>query len=72
MKAFADVGEYIAAAPRGVRQRLRTVRAAIRSAAPKAAEGISYGMPFYSYKGVNGATNAVTLRGGIGRGDVLS
>jgi uncharacterized protein YdhG (YjbR/CyaY superfamily) len=46
-----SVDEYIAAAPKEVQAKLRQVRAAIREAAPRAAESISYGMPYYSYKG---------------------
>ncbi len=46
-----DVDGYIEAAPEGVREKLREVRAAIRDAAPEAKEGISYGMAYYSYKG---------------------
>jgi uncharacterized protein YdhG (YjbR/CyaY superfamily) len=45
------VAAYIATAPPAVRGKLRTLRAAIRKAAPAAAESISYGMPFYSHKG---------------------
>ena len=43
--------EYIAAAPAGTQGKLREVRAAIFDAAPQATEGISYGMPYYSFKG---------------------
>ena len=46
-----DVDGYIAAAPAGVRGKLREMRAAIRKAAPLAEEKISYGMPYYGYKG---------------------
>jgi len=46
-----SVDAYIAEAPRGVRGRLRELRAAIKGAAPTAVERISYGMPFYEYKG---------------------
>jgi len=45
-----SVDAYISAAPKEVRKRLRDVRAAIREAAPEAAEGFSYKMPFYSFK----------------------
>jgi uncharacterized protein YdhG (YjbR/CyaY superfamily) len=45
------VGEYIAAAPRSLRSKLRELRAAIRKSAPDANEKISYGMPYYGYKG---------------------
>ncbi|MBI3871507.1 MAG: DUF1801 domain-containing protein [candidate division Zixibacteria bacterium] len=51
MKKPISVDAYIAAAPREVRGRLNQVRSAIRKAAPKAMERISYGMPFYEYGG---------------------
>jgi uncharacterized protein YdhG (YjbR/CyaY superfamily) len=46
-----SVDAYIAAAPKGVQEKLREVRAAIIEVAPDAAESISYRMPYYSYKG---------------------
>jgi uncharacterized protein YdhG (YjbR/CyaY superfamily) len=46
-----NVDAYIAAAPKEVQGRLKELRAAIRKAAPGAEESISYGMPYYSYKG---------------------
>ena len=46
-----DVDAYIAAAPKQVQGRLEEIRAAIRKAAPDAVERISYGMPYYEYKG---------------------
>ena len=51
MKKTKDVDEYIAKASREVRGKLRELRATIKSAAPKAEERISYGMPYYAYKG---------------------
>lgn len=54
MKKAKNVEEYIATAPIEVQPKLRQVRAAIRAAAPDAVESISYGMPFYSYKGEAG------------------
>lgn len=51
MKKARDVDEYIAKAPKEMRGRLQELRAAIKSAAPKAEERISYGMPYYAYKG---------------------
>jgi uncharacterized protein YdhG (YjbR/CyaY superfamily) len=54
MKAWKNVDEYITAAPKEVQPKLREVRAAIREAAPEAVESISYGMPFYSFKGESG------------------
>jgi uncharacterized protein YdhG (YjbR/CyaY superfamily) len=50
-KAAKNVDAYIASAPKEVRGKLTELRAAIKSAAPKAEEKISYGMPYYSYKG---------------------
>jgi uncharacterized protein YdhG (YjbR/CyaY superfamily) len=46
-----DVDAYIAAAPKEVQGKLKELRAVIRKTAPAAVEGISYGMPYYSYKG---------------------
>ncbi len=46
-----DVDAYIAAAPRAAQPMLRQIRQAIKSAAPKAEEKISYRMPYYSYHG---------------------
>ena len=46
-----DVDAYIAGAPHEVQSKLKELRAAIRHAAPTAIERISYGMPYYSYKG---------------------
>jgi uncharacterized protein YdhG (YjbR/CyaY superfamily) len=51
MKAAENVDAYISAAPKEVQGKLREVRAAIREAAPTAKESISYGMPYYDYKG---------------------
>jgi uncharacterized protein YdhG (YjbR/CyaY superfamily) len=45
------VDAYIRKAPEAIRPMLRQVREAIKSAAPKAEEKISYGMPFYAYHG---------------------
>ena len=46
-----DVDEYIAKAPKEAQDKLRELRAAIRETAPTAVERISYGMPYYDYKG---------------------
>lgn len=45
------VDAYISAAPKEVQEKLRVVRTAIMQVAPDAKESISYGIPFYSYKG---------------------
>ncbi len=49
--AAKDVDAYIAAAPKAAQPKLRQMRALIRAAAPRAEEKISYGMPYYGYKG---------------------
>jgi uncharacterized protein YdhG (YjbR/CyaY superfamily) len=46
-----NVNAYIASFPRPVQSQLRKLRAAIRSAVPKAVERISYGMPYYAWRG---------------------
>ena len=46
-----DVDEYIARTPKEVQDKLKEIRAAIREAAPTAVESISYGMPYYDYRG---------------------
>jgi uncharacterized protein YdhG (YjbR/CyaY superfamily) len=46
-----DVDEYIMGIPEEVRGVLVELRRVIKEAAPKANERISYGMPFYEYKG---------------------
>ncbi|HKB88748.1 MAG TPA: DUF1801 domain-containing protein [Patescibacteria group bacterium] len=51
MPKAKTVDEYIKNAPEEVRGRLKQIRAAIKSAAPKAGEKISYAMPYYGYKG---------------------
>jgi uncharacterized protein YdhG (YjbR/CyaY superfamily) len=51
MKRARNVDEYISNAPKDTQAKLSQLRGAIRTAAPKAEEGISYGMPYYSYKG---------------------
>lgn len=51
MNKAETVTEYIAQAPKEVRNSLTKLRAVIKKAAPKANERISYGMPFYEYGG---------------------
>ncbi len=51
MKRAKSVDEYIATAPKEVQGKLKELRSAIRSTAPGAQEKISYGMPYYGYKG---------------------
>lgn len=50
-KISNGVDEYIASAPKEVRDKLRELRGVIIAAAPNAQEKISYGMPYYGYKG---------------------
>lgn len=51
MERPKDVDEYIAGAPEEVQSRLNQLRKAIKDCAPSAVEKISYGMPYYGYKG---------------------
>lgn len=51
MKSAPEVDAYISAAPEEIQDKLKEVRAAIRSAAPTAVESFSYRMPYYNYKG---------------------
>jgi uncharacterized protein YdhG (YjbR/CyaY superfamily) len=46
----ATVTEYINAAPKETRAKLREMRSIIRAAAPGAIENLKWGMPAYSYK----------------------
>lgn len=46
-----DVDEYIMSMPKEVQDKLIELRTAIKEAAPLAEEKISYGMPYYGYKG---------------------
>ena len=50
-KSGNEINAYIAKAPKGVRGKLSQLRSAIRAAAPLALERISYGMPYFAYKG---------------------
>jgi uncharacterized protein YdhG (YjbR/CyaY superfamily) len=52
MKKSAEVDAYIAAFPTELAARLSRVRRAIRAAAPKATEGISYRIPAYRQNGI--------------------
>jgi uncharacterized protein YdhG (YjbR/CyaY superfamily) len=45
------VAEYLAAAPKDQRAALTKVRRAIKAAAPKASEGVYYGIAGFKYKG---------------------
>ncbi|MGH9509400.1 MAG: iron chaperone [Terriglobales bacterium] len=45
------VDDYLAKAPKEAQAKLVQLRKVIKAAAPKADEGISYGMPYYGYLG---------------------
>lgn len=47
-----DVDSYIANSDKEARPKLKEIREIIKSAIPKAEEGISWGVPFYKYHGV--------------------
>jgi uncharacterized protein YdhG (YjbR/CyaY superfamily) len=51
MKKISDVDNYIKASPAEARGKLSELREIIKTAAPEADEYISYGMPYYGYKG---------------------
>jgi uncharacterized protein YdhG (YjbR/CyaY superfamily) len=44
------INEYIAAAPKEAREKLREMHACIRQAAPGATESLKWGMPAFSYR----------------------
>ncbi len=44
-----SISEYIQAAPKGARKKLRQMRASIRASAPGAKESLKWGMPAFSY-----------------------
>jgi len=46
-----DVDEFIANSPEKTRPKLTELRKVIKSTIPAAEEGISWGVPFYKYKG---------------------
>lgn len=50
-KNIQDVASYIAAAPGWARSTLKELRRAIKAAAPKAQESISYHIPYYRQNG---------------------
>ncbi len=51
MRKAKDVDEYIANAPQESQDRLKKLRKIIQETVPQAVEKISYGMPYYEYKG---------------------
>lgn len=48
---FKDVPEYISGFPKEIQKILKSVRATVKKIAPKAEEGIAYGMPAYKFNG---------------------
>jgi uncharacterized protein YdhG (YjbR/CyaY superfamily) len=46
-----DVDDYIAGAPKEIQGKLKEIQIAIRQVAPTSVERISYGMPYYDYRG---------------------
>jgi len=51
MKKPGDVDAYISTAPKESQTKLNQLRSIIKKSAPQAVEKISYGMPYYAYKG---------------------
>jgi uncharacterized protein YdhG (YjbR/CyaY superfamily) len=51
MAKFETVDEYVASFPTDVREKLQSVRAAIRAAVPGTEERISYGIPTFTLDG---------------------
>lgn len=51
MTSVKTVDDYIAQAPVADQEKLQELRAVIKTTAPDAEERISYGMPYYYYKG---------------------
>ncbi len=52
MKKFTSVAAYLRAVPPAPRAALQKLRRTIKAAAPRATEGISYGMPCFKQHGV--------------------
>ena len=51
MKTYKNIDAYITSYPKNVQTLLKSVRTTIKKSAPKAWEGISYGMPAYKLNG---------------------
>lgn len=51
MPIIENVDDYISQAPRAVQSKLKELRKTIKEVAPEAEEKMSYGMPYYGYKG---------------------
>ncbi len=52
MAPAKDIDSYLASVPKDARAVLEKLRKTIAAAAPKATEGISYGMPTFKYNGL--------------------
>jgi len=52
MKKFTSVAAYLKAVPPAPRAALQKLRKTIKAAAPKATEGISYGIPMFKHHGM--------------------
>jgi uncharacterized protein YdhG (YjbR/CyaY superfamily) len=52
MKKFASVAAYLRAVPPAPRAALQKLRKTIKAVAPKATEGISYGIPMFKHHGM--------------------
>ena len=52
MKKFASVSAYLKAVPPAPRAALQKLRKTIKAVAPKATEGISYGIPMFKHHGM--------------------
>jgi uncharacterized protein YdhG (YjbR/CyaY superfamily) len=52
MAPAKDIDSYLKSVPTDAREVLEKLRRTISSAAPKATEGISYGMPTFKYNGL--------------------
>jgi uncharacterized protein YdhG (YjbR/CyaY superfamily) len=52
MKKFTSVAAYLRAVPPAPRAALQKLRKTIKAAAPKATEGISYGIPMFKHHGM--------------------
>jgi len=53
MESFADTDTYIASFPEDVQEKLRKIRATIRTAVPDAEEAIRYGIPTFRLHDTN-------------------
>lgn len=51
MSSTDSIDAYISGFPEDIRQKLKKLHAIIKGEAPDAEEKISYGMPYYGYKG---------------------